>query len=323
VSASTKNLTAGVDLGGTKIQTIVLRDRQVAGSSRVRTPQSGDPGDVIGAIVGTIRTSLDQAGATKTALNAVGVGTPGEIDFEAGAVSRAANLPGFTDRVDLGPLISEQLGGARVTVDNDVRVGVLGASRRGAGRPYKNLLGVWVGTGVGGGLMVGGELYGGRGAAGEFGHMIVKPGGRSCACGSRGCIEAYAGRASMEGHARRLVERGHKTDLFRIMERRRRDRLTSSVYARALQSGDAMAVELIRQASWALGVGIASAQNLLDLEAIIVGGGLGDRLGQPFIDSIVDEMRPNLFVPDKAPVVIGTELGDLSGAVGAAVLAGG
>jgi glucokinase len=127
----------------------------------------------------------------------------------------------------------------------------------------------------------------------------------------------------MEGHARRLVERGHKTDLFRIMERRRRDRLTSSVYARALQSGDAMAVELIRQASWALGVGIASAQNLLDLEAIIVGGGLGDRLGQPFIDSIVDEMTPNLFVPDKAPVVIGTELRDLSGAVGAAVLAGG
>jgi glucokinase len=320
---SDSKVTAGVDLGGTKIQTVVMRDKQVAGSSRVLTPQTGDPDDVVGAIVGTIRASRERAGATKSGIIAIGVGTPGEIDSDTGAVLRAANLPGFTDRVELGPLISEQLGGATVTVDNDVRVGVLGASRRGAGRPYKNLLGVWVGTGVGGGLMVDGDLYDGRGAAGEFGHMIVKPGGRRCACGSRGCIEAYAGRASMEGHARSLVKRGHKTDLFAIMKERHRDRLSSSVYAHALQRGDPMAVELIRQASWALGVGIASAQNLLDLEAIIVGGGLGDRLGQPFIDRMVDEMMPNLFVPDRAPAVIGTELGDLSGAIGAAVLAGG
>jgi glucokinase len=102
-----------------------------------------------------------------------------------------------------------------------------------------------------------------------------------------------------------------------------RDRLSSGVYARALKKGDPMTQKLIADAAWALGIALASAQNLLDLEAIVVGGGLGDRLGQPFIDAIVTEMTPHLFIPDQPPAVLPTEMGDLSGAVGAAVLAGG
>jgi glucokinase len=153
--------------------------------------------------------------------------------------------------------------------------------------------------------------------------MVVKPGGLPCSCGRKGCVEAYAGRVSMEKRARRLVKRGHKTDLFRIMEQRGRTRLSSGVYARALKKGDHMTQRLIEDASWAVGLGLASAQNLLDLEAVIIGGGLGDRLGQPFVDRIGHHMAPHLFVPDTPPKVLRTELGDLSGAVGAAVLAGG
>jgi glucokinase len=316
-------ITAGVDLGGTKIQTAVLRNEEVVGSARVLTPQTGNPGDVIDAIVATVRTSLEAAGASETDLQGIGIGTPGEVDAQAGAVLLAANVPGFSDRVELGPLVSEQLAETQVTVGNDVNVGVLGEYKRGAGRPYKNLLGVWVGTGVGGGIILNGELHDGRGAAGEFGHMVVKPGGLLCSCGRRGCVEAYAGRVSMERRARHLVKRGQKTDLFRIMEKSGRTRLSSGVFARALEHGDRMAKKLIDDAAWALGIAIASAQNLLDLEAIIVGGGLGDRLGQPFVDQIVEQMSPYLFVADKPPVVLRTELGDLSGAVGAAVLAGG
>lgn len=197
------------------------------------------------------------------------------------------------------------------------------AARRGAGRPYKNLLGVWVGTGVGGGLIIDGELYDGQGAAGEVGHMTVKPGGRRCACGRRGCVEAYAGRASMERHARALITRGQRTNLFEIMEHRERDHLSSGVYAHALESDDPMTRMLLERASWALGLGIGSAQNLLDVEAIIIGGGLGDRLGKPFRDDIAEQMRTHLFAPDHEPAVIGSELQDLAGAVGAAVLAGG
>ncbi len=322
-SVASKTVTAGVDLGGTKIQTVVLSGEKVVGSSRVLTPQTGMPSDVVDAIVGTIRTSLEAAAVTEANLGGIGIGTPGEIDPDAGAVLLAANVPGFSDRVELGPLVSAALDGTKVTVDNDVSVGVLGEYHRGAGRPYKNLLGVWVGTGVGGGLILDGELHDGRGAAGEFGHMVVKPGGRRCSCGRRGCVEAYAGRASMERRARRLVKRGRKTRLFRIMKKRGRQRVSSGVYARALEGGDRMTKKLVEDATRALGIGLASAQNLLDLEAIIVGGGLGDRLGQPFVDRIVAQMTPHLFVPDKPPAVLRTKLGDLSGAVGAAVLAGG
>ena len=209
-------VTAGVDLGGTKIQTVVLRDHEVVGSARVLTPQSGKADDVIEAIAGTIHTSLEQAAVEVSSLRAIGVGTPGEIDSAAGVVSLAANVPGFADRVELGPLLSKLMNGVSVAIDNDVRVGVLGEFKRGAGRPYKNLLGVWVGTGVGGGLVLDGELYDGRGAAGEIGHAVVMPDGRRCGCGRRGCLEAYAGRVRMEQRARRLTKRGKKTILFKI-----------------------------------------------------------------------------------------------------------
>ena len=287
------------------------------------TPHTGNPGDVIKAISTAVLESLEQASATENDLASGGIGTPGEIDSAAGAVLLAANIPGFIERVELGSLVSKQVGGVRVTVDNDVRVGVLGEYKRGAGRPYKNLLGVWVGTGVGGGLIIDGKLRHGRGAAGEFGHTVVKPGSRRCSCGRRGCVEAYAGRACMQRRAQRLVEGGEQTGLFRIMNKRGRKYLSSGAYARALKHGDAMTATLIHQAAWALGVAIASAQNLLDLEAIILGGGLSDRLGKPFVDRVTEQMAPHLFVPDKPPAVLGTELKDLSGAVGAAVLAGG
>ncbi len=199
---------------------------------------------------------------------------------------------------------------------------MLGEHHRGAGRPFQNVIGVFVGTGVGGGLVLDGKLRNGRGAAGEIGHTSVRPGGRKCSCGRHGHLEAYAGRGCMEVHARRLNAEGKKTDLFEIMEKHGKPRLSSGVIAKALEKQDGMAVSLVDEAVWALGIALASAQNLLDLEAIIIGGGLGDRLGQPFVDRIVAAMQPRLFVPEKPPVVLTTELGDLSGAVGAAVLAG-
>ena len=116
----------------------------------------------------------------------LGIGTPGEIDAAAGVVMLAANVPGFGGRVELGPLLSAALGGVEIILDNDVRVAVLGEHTRGAGRPFRNMLGVWVGTGVGGGLILDGELHDGRGAAGEIGHTVVRPGGRTCSCGRKG-----------------------------------------------------------------------------------------------------------------------------------------
>ena len=317
-------ITVGVDVGGTKIQSAAMRAKKAVGSARMATPLTGAE-DVSAAIGDAVTKALADAGAQLSDLTAVGIGAPGTIDPEAGTVSSSPNLPGFQglEAVPLGAMVSQALGGVPVKLDNDVRVAILGEWKRGAGRGYRHLLGVWVGTGVGGGLVLDGALYEGQGAAGEIGHTIVKPGGRVCSDGRRGHLEAYAGRGQMEAHARHLVKEGHKTELFDIMERKGRTRLSSGVWAAALEKKDKMAMELVDDAVRALAVGLASVQNLLALEAIVIGGGLGDRLGPPFVERIREEMQPLLFVPDHPPTLLSSEFGDLAGAVGAAVLAGG
>ena len=313
-------IVAGVDLGGTKIQTLVAREGVVLGRARQPTPDSGGD-DVAEAIAESVRRAVDDAGAPGAEVLAVGIGAPGRI--EDGVVSHGPNISGLKEPFPLGPAVSGALGGVDVLIDNDVAVATLGELRRGAGRPFRSLLGVFVGTGVGGGIVIDGELWRGRGAAAEIGHMIVKPDGRRCGCGGRGHLEAYAGRAAMEAKARRAAGDGKPTVLFDLMAERGRDRMTSGIIARALDQGDELATELMDEAVWALGRARAPAQTLLDVEAIVLGGGLAERFGQPFVDRVAEETRPRLFVPDRPPAVLAAELGDLSGAIGALVLAGG
>jgi glucokinase len=315
-------VTLGVDLGGTKIQVVALAARRVVGQARHATPRT-DASGVIDEIVSAAQEAASSAGASTADVRAIGIGTPGTVDPVTGHVSQSSNVPGFMQDVALGPTVSKAFGGVAVTVDNDVRVATMGEFRRGAGRPYRNLLGVFVGTGVGGGLILEGRLRRGRGSAGEIGHTLVKPGGRECPCGKRGCLEAYAGRLSIERAARHKQAEGAHTILFEIMERKGRDRVTSSVVADALEKGDDVTRALIDQAVDALGIALSNAQNLLDMEAIIVGGGLGDRLGPPFVHRVEEAVHPHLHVPERPPAMLSTELGDLSGAVGAAVVAGG
>src|SRR5262249_35070872 len=151
-------------------------------------------------------------------------------------------------------------------------------------------------------------------------HMVVKKNGRRCPCGRRGCMEAYAGRGAMEAQARKLVKQRHKTDLFKIMKERDRDRLTSGIWARALKNGDKMAKQLIDDAVEALANGFASAINLIDVEAVVIGGGLGTRFGEPMVGRINNAMQPHLFKDDDPPKVMLAALGDLGGALGAAML---
>jgi len=314
------DLTAGVDLGGTKIQTVVMAGGDVVGQARSTTPHTSAE-DVTAEMVSTVLSALKASGFVVSDLHAVGIGAPGSVDPLTGHVSKSANVVGFTGEIPLGPWVSEALGGIPVAVDNDVRAAVIGELRHGAGRMFRDFLGVFVGSGVGGGLVLEGSLRRGTGNAGEIGHTTVRPGGRQCGCGRLGCLEAYAGRVSIERRARQYVEKGRKTKLFEIMERKGRDRVTSSVISDALEQGDRLTIELVDQAVESLGLALSNAQNLLDLEAIILGGGLGDRLGEAFVLRVAREMEKNLRVPEKPPTVLASELGDLSGAVGAAVLA--
>ncbi len=207
-------------------------------------------------------------------LGGMGVGSPGDADEETGVVSDARNLPNWIDPFPLGENLSDQLG-TPVKIGNDVSVAVQAEFELGAAKEFNTVLGVWWGTGVGGGLILDGKQWLGRGAAGEIGHVVVKRGGARCTCGRKGCMEAYAGRLAMEIKARKEVKKGAKTDLFKIMEENERDRLTSGIWERALKHGDDLATILVDRAVKALGVGIASSVNLIDPEAVIIGGGLG------------------------------------------------
>jgi glucokinase len=313
-------LRGGIDLGGTKIEAIVVDDAStVLGKARRETPRTGGPPGVVRELAAALREAATAAGVESAALAGVGVGSPGVVDREAGTVAHAMNLPGWAGVFPLAAALGEELG-TPVAVGNDVRVAVEAELTLGAGRTYRSFLGVWWGTGVGGAVVFDGRLWRGQGAAGEFGHTVVRVGGARCPCGRRGCLEAYAGRGAMEERARREHEKGVKTSLFDLMRKRGRDRLTSGVWAAALERADKLAARLVDRALAALGAGVASAINLLDLEAVVVGGGLGTRLGTPYAERIATAAQPHLFVAERPPAVLTSELGDAGGGLGAALL---
>jgi glucokinase len=313
---------AGVDLGGTKIQAVVTDgDGHVLADFREPTPVSGGPAGVAEAIATAVRKAAEAAELEPSALAGIGVGSPGAVDARAGTVAHARNLPDWEGSYPLAKALGD-LVGAPVALGNDVQVATNAEFELGAGKPYASLLGVFWGTGVGGGIVLDGRQWLGRGAAGELGHVVVKQGGALCTCGRRGCMEAYAGRAAMEIKARKLAAKGHETALFEIMEKHGRTRLTSGVWERALHRQDKVAVYLIDRAVKALGSAIGSAVNLLDVEAVIIGGGLGTRLGEPYVERIREELLPHLFFDDRPPDLRLAELGDLGGAIGASLLVG-
>jgi glucokinase len=310
----------GIDLGGTKIEAVVVDARNsVLGSARRPTPTTGKPAGVATQMARAVTDAAKAAGLKPSELAGVGVGSPGVVDPETGAVSSARNLPGWIGKFELGSVLAKRLG-TRVAVGNDVQVATDAEFQLGAGEPYQSVLGVFWGTGVGGGLILGGKPWIGRGGAGEIGHVVVKIDGRRCPCGRRGCMEAYAGRAAMEARAHKRAEKGRKTDLFTLMKEHGRDRLTSAIWAHALERGDKVAKKIVDEAIVALGAGIGSSVNLLDVEAVVIGGGLGIRFGEPFAQRIADAMQPHLFNDTNPPDVKVAALGDLGGAIGAALL---
>ena len=310
----------GVDLGGTKIQTVVVDEaHKVLGEARGPTPREGGPEDVAAAIAEAMREAANAAGVEPAALTGIGVGSPGLADEETGVVREARNLPGWEGEFALGAALTEALG-PPVKVGNDVQVATDAEFSLGAAKEYDSLLGVFWGTGVGGGLVLDGKPWLGRGSAAEIGHVVVKLDGAKCPCGRRGCMEAYAGRKAMEEKAREEHEKGTKTDLFKLMKKHDHDRLTSGIWERALEHGDKLAEQLMERAIDALGAGVASAVNLIDPEAVIIGGGMGVRFGEPGVERIRAAMMPHLFNDSDPPAIRVASLGDLGGAIGASLL---
>jgi glucokinase len=313
-------LRGGIDLGGTKIQAAVVDENgKVSGDARHETPHEGGPKAVAEEMAAAMQEAAEAAGVKSGELEGVGVGSPGDADESTGVVSAARNIPGWDGSYPLGESLSGALG-TQVRVGNDVQVATEAEFHLGAGKAYQTILGVFWGTGVGGGLVLDGKPWIGRGAAGEIGHMVVKRGGAKCPCGRRGCMEAYAGRGAMEAKAREDMEKGKETKLFEIAKHHNKDRLTSGVWERALDQGDKVAEQLIDRAVEAMGTAIGSALNLIDPEAVIFGGGMGLRFGERYSEPLQKEILKHLFVDDRPPDFKVAELGDLGGAIGASLL---
>ena len=304
--------TVGIDLGGTKIQGLLVHGHDVVADARQPTPSSG-PEAVAEAIAAVV---ADLGRAAKRV--PIGIGAPGVIHPGTGVLHRAPNLPGFDAGVALGPLVEKATGAERVVVDNDANVAVVAEHRRGAGRGADDVLGVWVGTGVGGGLVLGGKLrHGPAGLTGEIGHVIVRDGGRRCGCGLDGHLEAYAGRSGMEREARRRSAEGERTALVELAGE---GRMKSGVFLKALEAGDRVAEDLVADAAEAVGAALASAAALVDLQRVVIGGGVTEKLGGRFVERIATATRRRLLVPDAGPAIVEAELGDHAGALGAALL---
>ena len=302
----------GIDLGGTKIlaRRVNPATGKAVGRSKAATPTTG-PDDVLAAVV-EVATAVDDFDEVK----AVGIGVPGFV-IDSRTVVSCANINGWDQPIDVGAILSKALG-KPVVVANDVNCGAVAEHRLGAGRGIDDLLAVFVGTGVGGGLILGGTLLdGSRGYAGEIGHVTVEPGGRPCGCGGAGHLEAYAGRAGIERHARMLAEQGRKS---RLVELAGTGTIKSRHLARALDEGDELARELFDDAVWALAVGIGNAASLLDLRRVVFGGGVVDKLGQHFVDQIASSTAFGGLGPDTCELSLAQRLDD-AGVAGAAILA--
>jgi glucokinase len=313
-------MVGGVDLGGTKIAAAVVGPgNEIAGSARRPTPTKGGPENVTAEIAAVMSEAAEAAGLVTGDLAGVGVGAPGNADRQTGTLSGAGNLPGWSGEYPLGAELQGLLG-APVVVGNDVQVGTMAEYRLGAGQGHGSLLGVFWGTGVGGGLILDGKPWLGRGRAGEIGHTLVRRGGAKAPNGLRGTVEAYAGRKAMEAKARREAERGRKTILFKLMKQREKKALTSSIWHRAWKKDDELAHDLLNRAVTALSAGIASAVNLLDVEAVVIGGGLGVRFGDTLVPKVIEGTGRYLLQPDRPPAMSVAGLGDEGGVLGAAML---
>jgi glucokinase len=319
----TVGCTVGIDLGGTKIlATVVNVEGQIVGEAKEKTRPKEGPDAVIERMAYTAQKAVVRAGVDWNAVQGVGIGAPGPVDPGRGIVYNPPNLPGW-EAVALGPRLSEALG-VLVCVENDVNLGTLGEYAQGAGRGTQDMVGIFVGTGVGGGLILDGKLRSGfRHAAGELGHMVVLAGGPVCGCGRRGCLEALASRTAIERDIRLGLKAGRES-LISKLTRDGQERLTSGTLAKAFRRGDPLVTEVIGRAQWYLGLHTASIINLIDPEMVVFGGGVVEALDEDLLAPIRVTARQHFIQQldaDKVRIVP-AELGDHAVAIGAAVLVG-
>lgn len=310
--------TVGVDFGGTNIKIgLVSGTGCVIRSQVLPSRDFGSPAAFVEGVGGAVESLARAVGIRPAQLRGVGVGAPGPVDTARGVVSGLVNVAGWR-HVPLRRLLERRVG-CRCEVDNDVNLAALGEWRFGAGARARHLVCLTLGTGVGGGLIIGGRLYrGARGAAGEIGHMVINPGGHRCGCGAFGCLESEVGTAAILRMARRAIRQG--TGLLRALSRSTSGRLTPELICRAARQGDRAAREIWVSVGRSLGIGLGNVVNLLNPDRIVIGGGVAGAWPR-FYPTLIRTIRAQaLTVSAEGLRVVRARLGNRAGIVGAAVL---
>lgn len=317
-----KDFYIGVDVGGTKIAAAVVTSTgKILGREKGPTPRGRRASAVLAAIVEVVEDAMRDADVKPRKLIAIGIGVPGIVDAKGGRVVAAPNIP-----IAGAPIAATLRRNfrAHVTLGNDVNLGVLGERWLGAGRGVDDLVGIFPGTGVGGGVVCGGRLLtGAHGAAAELGHIVLNPGGPLCGCGARGCMEAYSSRTAIERDLREGARLGRATQVAEL-NGGRLNVIKSRVLAEALRLGDPLVTDVMRAAAQRLGDGCVTARHCFDPKLIVLGGGLVEACGDFILPIVRERLAADpLFRRVGACPVVPAKLGDNATILGAVALARG
>lgn len=309
---------AGIDLGGTKIYSIVIdQNGNILSRSKIKTQANDNFENVLNRIVSCYKDAIKKSGLNEKDIESVGMAVPSAVNIEKGVLIHAPNLK--LHNIKLADLMYKKIK-KPIFLDNDANMGIFGEYCEGAGRHFHHIFGMFVGTGIGGGYVKDGEVIRGTNyTAGELGHMVIKIDGPKCGCGNNGCLEAVAGKVGMINYMKKLVDKkGNKTLLDEISPQWR-ESVGASALKKALEKDDYVVKKALQRSAKALGIAAANLINVVGVEAIIFGGGIIEELGD-FLTPIIKINMEKYSIADGAKGVklIHAALGDDSIAFGAA-----
>ena len=276
-----------LDVGGTKVLGAIFNEKDEIIYRLKKRSKSGGEGsaDVEKVIISVVEEMIEESGIDRNKLNAIASCAPGVIDQDRGIVLFTPNLP-WRD-YDMASSMRKKFG-VPFYVGNDVNLGVLGEYHFGAGRGYKNIVGFFVGTGMGGGLVLNGSLYtGNQFKAAEYGHMVLDPEGPLCNCGQRGCLEAFSSKQGMSAYIRQQAARGRETLMAEAVQE---GVFRSKKLKKALEAGDKVAMEAVDRACHWLAVAAGNMINIFSPDLVLLGGGVIEAVGDLFLEKVLAEV---------------------------------
>jgi glucokinase len=311
----------GVDLGGTKILAgVFTHSLESLSTAKVSTKSQRGVDAVVERIARCVQDAVDEADLTLKQVAGIGIGAPGAVDFDAGTVIFAPNMEGWKE-VPLKKALEKELG-VRVFVENDGNICALGVHVAELKSKPRHMIGIFVGTGIGGGLILNGELFSGFGhTAGEIGHMVLEVNGPKCGCGNKGCFEAVASRTAIFQQIKAGIKDGQKTVLTDLLGNDLDD-LRSGDLRKAIRRGDKFVDRIVDGAAQYIGVATANLVNILNPEVVVLGGGVIEALAEEMMGVIVETAQDYAMPGSMRGVeIIASKLGDNAGITGGAVLA--